>query len=129
MASVRCRGFQLAQISAPGSRMVGVSSFRLRSVNVCAELRGDAGTNDPVFATRKGGARLKQRAIGYMLKRTAKRAGITQPVSPHWPRHAHGSHALDRGAAPRISLGVSKRPAGPRGAPPALRPGGDDCSD
>jgi integrase/recombinase XerD len=51
-----------------------------------------------VFATRKGGQRLKQRAIGYMLKRTAKRAGITQPVSPHWLRHAHGSHALDRGA-------------------------------
>jgi integrase/recombinase XerD len=62
------------------------------------ELRGDAGNNDPVFATRKGGQRLKQRAIGYMLKRTAKRAGITQPVSPHWLRHAHGSHALDRGA-------------------------------
>jgi integrase/recombinase XerD len=62
------------------------------------ELRGDAGSNDPVFATRRGGVRLKQRAIGYMMKRTAKRAGIMQPVSPHWLRHAHGSHALDRGA-------------------------------
>ncbi len=61
------------------------------------ELRADAGANDPLFATRTG-TRLKQRAIGYMLKRTAKRAGITQPVSPHWLRHAHGSHALDRGA-------------------------------
>ena len=60
-------------------------------------LRGDAGANDPLFATRTG-VRLKQRAISYMLKRTAKRAGITQPVSPHWPRHAPGSHALDRGA-------------------------------
>ncbi len=62
------------------------------------ELRGDAGANDPVFATREGGGRLRQRAIGYMIKRTAKRAGIPQPVSPHWLRHAHGSHALDRGA-------------------------------
>ncbi len=60
-------------------------------------LRGDSGGNDPLFPTRTG-TRLKQRAIGYMLKRTAKRAGITQPVSPHWLRHAHGSHALDRGA-------------------------------
>ena len=60
-------------------------------------LRGDAGANDPVFATRTG-ERLKQRAIGYMLKRTAKRAGISEAVSPHWLRHAHGSHALDRGA-------------------------------
>lgn len=24
--------------------------------------------------------------------------GVTQLVSPHWLRHAHGSHALDRGA-------------------------------
>ncbi len=60
-------------------------------------LRGDAGANDPLFPTRTG-TRLKQRAIRYMIKRTAKRAGIAQPVSPHWLRHAHGSHALDRGA-------------------------------
>ena len=33
-----------------------------------------------------------------MLKRAAKSAGITSDVSPHWLRHAHGSHALDRGA-------------------------------
>jgi integrase/recombinase XerD len=33
-----------------------------------------------------------------MLKRTAKRAGLPAAVSPHWLRHAHGSHALDRGA-------------------------------
>jgi integrase/recombinase XerD len=33
-----------------------------------------------------------------MLKAVAKRAGVTAPVSPHWLRHAHGSHALDRGA-------------------------------
>ena len=60
-------------------------------------LRGDAGANDPVFATRTG-TRLKQRAIGYMIKRAAKHAGIAETVSPHWLRHAHGSHALDRGA-------------------------------
>ena len=33
-----------------------------------------------------------------MLKRAARRAGIAETVSPHWLRHAHGSHALDRGA-------------------------------
>jgi integrase/recombinase XerD len=33
-----------------------------------------------------------------MLKRTAKRAGLSAAVSPHWLRHAHGSHARDRGA-------------------------------
>ena len=54
-------------------------------------LRGDAGANDPVFASHKGGRRLTERTVGYMLKRTAKRAGIAETVSPHWLRHAHGS--------------------------------------
>jgi len=62
------------------------------------KLRGDAGANDPVFASHKGSGRLTERTVNYMLKRAAKRAGITQRVSPHWLRHAHGSHALDRGA-------------------------------
>lgn len=60
-------------------------------------LRNDAGANDPIFASRKGG-RLSERAVNYMLKRAAERAGITGAISPHWLRHAHGSHALDRGA-------------------------------
>ena len=61
-------------------------------------LRGDAGANDPVFASHKGSGRLTERTVNYMLKRTAKRAGIAETISPHWLRHAHGSHALDRGA-------------------------------
>jgi integrase/recombinase XerD len=28
----------------------------------------------------------------------AKRAGVVGKVSPHWMRHVHASHALDRGA-------------------------------
>jgi integrase/recombinase XerD len=62
-------------------------------------LRGDAGNNDPVFASRKGGGRLTERAVLGMLKRTAIKAGVNTAVSPHWLRHAHGSHAIDRGAS------------------------------
>jgi integrase/recombinase XerD len=62
-------------------------------------LRGDAGANDPVFASRKGGGRLTERAVHGMVKRVAKAAGINEDVSPHWLRHAHGSHAIERGAS------------------------------
>jgi integrase/recombinase XerD len=62
-------------------------------------IRGDAGANDPLFSSRKGGGRLTERAVLGMLKRTAKRAGVNEAVSPHWLRHAHGSHAIDRGAS------------------------------
>jgi len=34
-----------------------------------------------------------------MVKRTAVKAGVNTAVSPHWLRHAHGSHAIDRGAS------------------------------
>jgi integrase len=60
-------------------------------------LRGDAGANDTVFASRKGG-RLTARAVHGMVKRTAARAGVNAAISPHWLRHAHGSHAIDKGA-------------------------------
>jgi integrase/recombinase XerD len=61
-------------------------------------LRGDAGANDAVFASRKTGAQLGERAILGLVKRAAARAGLEAPVSPHWLRHAHASHAIDRGA-------------------------------
>jgi len=43
-------------------------------------LRGDAGANDPVFASRKGG-RLTARAVHGMVKRTAARAGVNAAIS------------------------------------------------
>lgn len=36
--------------------------------------------------------------VAKLVKRAAKRVGIEKPVSPHWFRHAHASHALDNGA-------------------------------
>jgi integrase/recombinase XerD len=61
-------------------------------------LRGDAGANDALFASRKTDARLTERAVLGIVKRAAARAGIDAPVSPHWLRHAHASHAIERGA-------------------------------
>src|SRR5262245_32508723 len=61
------------------------------------DLRGDGGANDPVFAARHGGS-LTERAVHGLVKRTARAAGISDAVSPHWLRHSHGSHAIDRGA-------------------------------
>lgn len=59
-----------------------------------------AAPNDPVFASRKGrnGGRLRAEAVFHIVRNAAARAGIELPVSPHWFRHAHASHALDRGA-------------------------------
>ena len=54
-------------------------------------------SNQPVFRSKKGGP-LSRQQIWRIVRNTAKRAGFSQKVSPHWLRHAHASHALDHGA-------------------------------
>ncbi len=60
--------------------------------------RDDAPTSAPLFPSRKGGAPLLARAVNRMLKKVADAAGVNPAISAHWLRHAHASHALDRGA-------------------------------
>jgi site-specific recombinase XerD len=66
--------------------------------NALLKLRGDAGDDAPIFANRAGGP-LTDRAVNYMLKAAAARAGLPGGFSAHWLRHAHASHAIDHGAA------------------------------
>ncbi len=60
-------------------------------------LRGAAGADDPVFLSAKGGA-LDASQVHRIVKAAAARAGLSADVSAHWLRHAHASHALERGA-------------------------------
>jgi integrase/recombinase XerD len=60
-------------------------------------LRGDAPEHAPVFRSRKKG-HLDESMVWRIVRKAAKRAGIEKAVSCHWLRHAHASHALDRGA-------------------------------
>lgn len=60
-------------------------------------MRGDAADTAPVFCSRTG-RRLDPSAVLRVVKRAALAAGIDRPVSPHWFRHSHASHAIERGA-------------------------------
>ena len=60
-------------------------------------LRDDAGPDGPLFRSRNGG-HLCTTQVYYIVRNAARRAGIEGNISPHWLRHAHASHALDRGA-------------------------------
>lgn len=52
---------------------------------------------DAIFMSREG-RRISVRRLQKVIERIAKQAGIGKKVSPHWFRHAHASHSLDRGA-------------------------------
>lgn len=61
------------------------------------QLRADVSIDDPVFGS-KNGKPLDRTRVFRIVKAAATRAGINGKVSPHWLRHAHASHSLDRGA-------------------------------
>lgn len=61
-------------------------------------LRCDAGMDDAVFSSQMGGALVPSR-VWQIVRQAAERAGIDGNVSPHWFRHSHASHALERGAS------------------------------
>lgn len=66
--------------------------------NTLQALRGDANDNAPVFKSRKKGGHLDESQVWRIVSKAAKRAALEKAVSCHWLRHAHASHALDRGA-------------------------------
>jgi integrase/recombinase XerD len=65
--------------------------------NQLQSLRNGAENFDPVFRSSRGGA-LDVSQVRRIVYAAARKAGLEQNVSPHWMRHAHASHALDRGA-------------------------------
>lgn len=60
-------------------------------------MRAGAAVEAPLFLSQKGGP-LSRSQVFRIVKRAALRAGLSADVSPHWLRHAHASHALDRKA-------------------------------
>lgn len=50
-----------------------------------------------MFASRKKKGHLDLSQVKRIVEATGERAGIQGKVSPHWFRHSHASHSLDRG--------------------------------
>jgi integrase/recombinase XerD len=103
----RDEGVQLDIMSGKGDKqryvLLGESSW-----NVLSAIREDASADDFVFQSRQEvsrsgyykGARLDATTIFRIVRGDAKQAGVPNwyEVSPHWLRHCHGSHAIDRKA-------------------------------
>lgn len=66
--------------------------------NHIVAIRNGAGHDDPVFRSRKKGGALVPMQVHRIVKLAARRAKLPLSISAHWLRHAHASHALDRGA-------------------------------
>lgn len=60
--------------------------------------RQGARLDAPVFPSRRGGRHLHPSSIERLVLKAAQRASLELAVSPHWLRHSHATHALERGA-------------------------------
>lgn len=60
-------------------------------------LKGNSTPDAPIFKSRKGGF-LDRSQVLRIVKKAAKKAKIDKPISPHFFRHSHATHALQNGA-------------------------------
>jgi len=83
-------GWAYATLYGKGGKMrtVGV---RPEVVAMLRKMNQSPSPDDPVFP-------VSRIAVFLLVRQCAKRAGIKKPVSPHWLRHSHAVHALERGA-------------------------------
>jgi site-specific recombinase XerD len=98
--------WQHCQPTADGTAIVTLfgKGAKTRAVVVSADtwgellaLRGDAAPDAPVFPSRKGQGHLSRAQVYRVVAGAASSAGIAGKVSPHWFRHSHATHAIDRG--------------------------------
>jgi integrase/recombinase XerD len=95
----RDNGGQMSVFGKGGkTRVILIPNYVWLSV---IKLRKKFGLNEPVFRSRQrgeNGYHLTRKQLDNIVKKAAKKAGIEGKVSPHWLRHSHASHSLDKGA-------------------------------
>ena len=79
------------------TRSVAISSNLLDRLKALVPDGCDLSPELALFSSQKGG-QLSARRMREVVQATAKRAKVDLPVTPHWFRHSHATHARNRGA-------------------------------
>jgi integrase len=88
------RGHRTVTITRKGGKVVTIplAPRTARAIDLAVSERGEG----PIFLTGEG-RRLDRHGAGRIVRRVARRAGISKAVGPHTLRHAFITAALDAG--------------------------------
>lgn len=96
---------EVGQVLATGKRakqrMVPIGELaRQKLAAYCRDVRPVLlkGRSSPALFVTRRGAPMTRQSFWTILRRRARRAGITQPISPHMLRHSFATHLLEHGA-------------------------------
>lgn len=107
-AAVCWRDMTPASKGGAGEAKILGKGAKPRTVGVPAALWRDLVALNPArqpnapVVPRSTGRAFDRQAVHRAVKAAARRVGLGKSVSPHWLRHCHASHALDRGAPPQV---------------------------
>ena len=59
-------------------------------------------------SVRRPGSPLTERAVNFIVKEAAERAGVNPAASIHWLRDTHASHAIDNGGSHHARIGDAR---------------------
>lgn len=93
IVTVRGKGGRVRAIALPPAIAGELAEHR--------ERLGGKRARGPLFRSRTG-ERLATRDVQRLVRRLAELARLELAASPHWLRHAHATHALERGAPPHV---------------------------
>jgi len=93
IVTVRGKGGRVRAIALPPAIAAELAEHR--------ERLGGKRARGPLFRSRTG-ERLATRDVQRLVRRLAELARLELAASPHWLRHAHATHALERGAPPHV---------------------------
>jgi len=95
-------GEVLVQGKGDKERVVLIGSHSIASIKKYLEARKNIAGDEKIFFLGRGGTKLTSRSIERMVRKYARKAGLSKRVTPHTLRHSFATHLLSGGADLKI---------------------------
>jgi tyrosine recombinase XerC len=95
-------GEVLVQGKGDKERVVLIGSHSIAAIKKYLDVRKNIAGDEKIFFLGRRGTRLTSRSVERMIRKYARKAGISKRVTPHTLRHSFATHLLSGGADLKI---------------------------